>query len=78
MTIKIDRLSLRLPQGFESRANAIAHQIGAEMNRHHWHQNLSIDHLQLPPVSVSPQEGDNAVAQKVVAAILQKIEGRRN
>jgi len=30
----------------------------------------------VPPVSISPDEGDSAVAQKVVAAIVQGIEGR--
>jgi len=78
MTVKIDRLSLRLPQGFESRANTIAHQIGAELNRQHWQQSIDVDCLQLSPIEVSPHEGDDAVAQKVVAAILQEIEGRRN
>jgi len=78
MTIKIDRLSLRLPQGFESRADTISHQIGAELSRQHWQQSISMDRLQLPPVEVSPHEGDDAVAQKVVAAIVQGIEGRRN
>jgi len=78
MTIKIDRLSLRLPQGFESRANAIAHQIGVEMSRQNWNRNIDMDCLQLPPVSVSLHEEDGAVAQKVVAAMMQEIEGRRN
>jgi len=32
----------------------------------------------LPPVSVSPHEGDNTIAQKVVAAILQGIGRRQN
>ena len=78
MTIKIDRLSLRLPQGFESRADTISHRIGAELSRQHWPQSISMDRLQLAPVRVSPHEGDDAVAQKVVAAIVQGIEGRRN
>jgi len=78
MSIKIDRLSLRLPQGFESRSNAIARQIGAGLNRQNWRQSIQIDRLKLPPVSVSPHEGDNAVAQKVVAAILNGIERRQN
>ncbi|MDR2001341.1 MAG: hypothetical protein LBP94_07410 [Zoogloeaceae bacterium] len=78
MTIKIDRLSLRLPQGFGPRANAIAHQIGVEMSRRNWRQDININRLQVPPVSVSSQEGNSAVAQKVVAAIVQGIEGRQN
>jgi hypothetical protein len=78
MTIKIDRLSLRLPQGFELRAKAISHRIGVELNRQNWSRDINIDCLRLPPVSVSMQEGDSAVAQKVVAAIIQGIEGRRN
>lgn len=78
MTIKIDRLSLRLPQGFETRANAIAHRIGMEISHQNWNHDINIDRLRLPPVSVSSREGDGAVARKVVAAILQEIEGRRN
>ena len=78
MTLKIGHLSLRLPHGFESRASTIAHQIGAGLNQQNWNRDIRIDHLRLPPVSVSPHEGDSAVAQKVVAAILQGIEGRRN
>ncbi|MCL2643844.1 MAG: hypothetical protein FWD51_00080 [Betaproteobacteria bacterium] len=78
MTVKIDHLSLRLPQGFESRADSIARQIGAGLNQQNWCRDFHIDHLKLPPVSVSPHEGDSAIAQKVVAAILRRIEGRRN
>jgi hypothetical protein len=33
-----------------------------------------MDRLKLPPVSVLPHEGDDAVAQKVAAAILREIE----
>jgi len=78
MTIKVDNLSLRLPSGFESRAGTISRQIGAELGRRQWNNDISIDRLQLPPVSVSRHEGDGAVAQKIVAAILQGIEGRQN
>ncbi|MCL2177860.1 MAG: hypothetical protein FWC28_05890 [Proteobacteria bacterium] len=78
MTIKIDRLSLRLPRGFESRANAIVRQVGAELNQQNDYQSVHIEQLKLPPISVSPHEGDSAVAQKVVAAILQGIERRQN
>jgi len=78
MTVKIDRLSLRLPQGFESRSHAIAGEIGAQLRQQCWSQKVNIDCLQLPPVSVSMDEGDSAVAQKVVAAIVQEIERRRN
>ncbi|MCL2875448.1 MAG: hypothetical protein FWF12_03960 [Betaproteobacteria bacterium] len=78
MTIEIGHLSLRLPQGFESRANTIAHQIGTGLDQQNWSRDIHIDHLSVPSVSVSPHEGDSAVAQKVVAAILQGIEGRRN
>ena len=78
MTIKVDHLSLRLPQGFESRAGTISRRIGTELGRQQWNNDICIDRLQLPPVSVSEHEGDNAIAQKVVAAILQEIEGRQN
>ncbi|MCL2161448.1 MAG: hypothetical protein FWH56_06125 [Betaproteobacteria bacterium] len=78
MTIKVDNLSLRLPQGFESRASAISQQIGTELGRQQWNNDINIDRLQLPPVSVSGNEGDGAIAQKVVAAILRGIEGRQN
>jgi len=77
MTIEIGHLSLRLPQGFESRANTIAHQIGAGLDRQNWNRSIQMDRLTLPPVSVSPHEEDNAIAQRVVAAILQEIEGRQ-
>jgi len=76
--IKIDRLSLRLPQGFESRANAIAHRIATGLERHQPGASADIDRLETPPVSVFPHEGDEAVAQKAVAAILNGIEGRLN
>ena len=76
--IKIDRMSLRLPQGFESRANAIARQIGDGLNHRNLRRSVNIDRLHVPPVSVSPHEGDGAVARKVVDAILKGIEGRRN
>ena len=78
MSIKIDRLSLRLPQGFEPRAKAISQQIGVELNRQSWSHEVNINHLRLPPISVSSHEGDGAVAQKVVFAILQGIERRRS
>jgi hypothetical protein len=37
-----------------------------------------MEHLRLPTIFVSPDEGDDVVAQKVLAAILQGIEGRQN
>ena len=76
--IKIDHLSLRLPQGFESGANTIAHRIAAGLERYQPGASANIDRLELPPVSVFPHEGDAAVAQKAVAAILNGIEGRLN
>jgi len=78
MTIEISRLNLRLPQGFESRADTIAHRIGAELDKRNWSRDVRMDHLKLPPVSVSPHEGDGAVARKVADAILREIEGRLN
>ena len=76
MTIQIDHIRLRLPQGFESRAQTIAHEIGAGLNQQNWSRDIHIDQLSVPPVSISPDEGDSALAQKVVAAIVQGIEGR--
>jgi len=78
MTVKIDRLSLRLPQGFESRAKEISKKVGAGLNRQSWNGELNLSCLRLPPISVSRGEGDSAIAQKVVCAIMQEIEGRRN
>lgn len=78
MTVKIDRLNLRLPSGFEPRAKAISQQIGVELNRQSWSHEVNIACLQLSPISVSSHEGDSAVAQKVVAAIVQGIERSRN
>ena len=78
MIIEIGHLSLRLPRGFESRANTIAHRISKGLGQQNWHRDIHMDHLRLPPLSISPHEGDNAIAQKVVAAILEGIERRQN
>jgi len=74
MTIDIDHLSLRLPHGFESRANNIARGIGAELERRDWDRSVNIDYLSLPPVSISRHEGDAEVARKVAAAISSGID----
>jgi hypothetical protein len=68
--LKIDRLRLSLPAGFEARAGRIARLVGDELAGLPLAAGeLQLDHLALPPVSVARGASDRRVAGAVAAAI---------
>jgi hypothetical protein len=71
--IQIDRLSLRLPAGFEHRADAIARHVGRELARLPWPGAPEIDWLRPPPVNVHPAQGDRQIAVRIARAIHSQI-----
>ena len=69
----VDRLSLRLPPGFEHRADTIARGVGDELARLPWPGDYHLDHLQIAPQTVRPEQSNHQIAAQIARAIHSRI-----
>ena len=77
VNLTIDRLSLRLPPGFEHRAETIARGVGDELVRLPWSGDCHLDHLQIAPQTVRPEQSNHQIAAQIARAIHSRItEGK--
>ncbi len=67
--IRIDRLQLQLPSGFELRAAAIGRHFADLLARLPNTQDLHQEHLVLPAVELAGGETDRAIADRMVQAL---------
>lgn len=77
--ITIDRLSLSLPSGFETRAANIAHELANALATLEPSSSLALRELRVPAVRVVVSASDAAIARDIAAAIgrtLGKAAGR--
>lgn len=68
MTLQIDRLSLRLPRGFQHRAAGIARRIGQALAEARGPLRGG-DALRLPPVRIMPHTSDREIADGVARRV---------
>ena len=73
MNLTVDRLSLRLPPGFEHRADTIARRVGDELAQLQWAGGYDLDHLHLAPQTVRPEQSDRQIAAQIARAIHSQI-----
>ncbi len=73
--LKIDRLRLSLPPGYESRANRIAHLVADELASLQLQGNAQFDRLALPTVEVGPRATDRQVATSIASSMAAHLGG---
>ena len=75
--LKIERMRMQLPAGFEHRASTIAHLVGNAMGEFHATENRTLDRLSIGPVQISPNATDqdiaNSVAQRIASTLGRRI-----
>ena len=76
--ISIDNLNLRLPPGFESRANNIAQQTAHYLSRYPVMQSVNMDNLEVPGITVQGGEANGVIARRIAQAINHAINQRIN
>ncbi len=72
--LTIDRLRLHLPPGYRHRAASIGRLLAAELAKMPLGRNLQLESLRLPPVEMAPGAGDGRIAQRIAAAVQDRIE----
>ena len=71
--LKIDRLRLSLPAGYEARADRIARLVADELAGLPVHGDAHFDQLTLPTVEVGPRATDAQVAGAVTRAMASHL-----
>ena len=74
--LRIDRMRMQLPAGFEHRASTIARLVGDSMAEIHLSENRTLARLSISPIQVSPNATDQEIAHSVAARIASTL-GRR-
>jgi len=74
--IQIERLRMRLPNGFEHRATGIARLVAEALARQHLPKEQVLDAISVTPQRIPLQSSDTEVAGIIVREILTMIEGR--
>jgi len=73
--IRIDRLNLQLPAGYEGRAHAIVQRIAAELAHYPTRQNISHEHIILPAIHIELASSDKQIAASVAGQIHHHVLG---
>ena len=74
--LRIDRMRMQLPAGFEHRASTIARLVGDSMAEIEPSENRTLDRLSISPVRVLPNATDQEIAHSVAERIASTF-GRR-
>lgn len=73
--LKIDRLRLSLPAGYEGRADRIARLVADELAGLQLQGDAHFDRLTLPAVEVGPRATDRQVASSIAGAMSSHLTG---
>ena len=74
--IRIERLRLRLPPGYQHRATSIAHKLGEFLAKESVSQDVSLETLSLAPQNLSGQHSDEEIAQKIARQVTAAYQGK--
>ena len=74
--IRIDRLRLRLPPGYEHRAASIASLVGESLSRYRVSGALDLKSLSVGPLRMTPNATDRDVADQVARGIATSVGAR--
>lgn len=73
--LKIDRLRLSLPPGYEARAEHIARLVADELAGLQFQGDARFDRLTLPVVEVGPRATDRQVASSIASGMAAHLGG---
>lgn len=73
--LKIDRLRLTLPSGYEARAERIARLVADELASLQLQGSAQFDRLALPAIEVGPRATDRQVASSIAGAMAPHLTG---
>lgn len=73
--LKIDRLRISLPPGYESRADRIARLVADELASLQLQGNASFDRLTLPTVEVGRNASNREVASRIASGMAAQLGG---
>jgi hypothetical protein len=68
--LRIERMRMRLPKGFEHRASGIARLVGDLMAEIQPSESRTLDRLSVSPVRVSPTATDEEIAHSIAERIV--------
>jgi hypothetical protein len=71
--LRIERMRMRLPKGFEHRASTIARMVGDSIAEIHFSENRTLERLSISPVQVSPNATDQEIANSIAERIALKL-----
>lgn len=73
--IRIDRLRMHLPAGFEHRATTLARLVGDVLAKQSVSRDVSLDAISIAPQRINPNTPDIEIAQIIVAQITSFNQG---
>jgi hypothetical protein len=73
--IRIERIRMQLPAGFEHRATSIAQLVGRELAKQQVSQNISLESLAIPRQEISLNTSDTEIANMIVEQIVSRYRG---
>ncbi|MDY6943671.1 MAG: hypothetical protein SVU69_11760 [Pseudomonadota bacterium] len=76
--LNIDRLSLRLPPGFEHRGGEIVQLLGEALAARRVSASVSLERLEIPPLTVDPAASNAAIAEQIAGAIHAGLTDHQN
>ena len=71
--LRIERMRMLLPKGFEHRASTIARLVGESIAELHPAKNLSLDRLSIGPVQIWPNATDQEIAHSIAERISAEL-----
>ena len=71
--LQIDNLNLRLPPGYEQRADAIARETVRRLAELPLSQSSALKQLDLPPLKLNGGETNSVIARRIAGAIHGRI-----
>ena len=75
--IKIERMRMHLPTGFEHRATSIARLVGEALKKESVTQDISLEAVSLEPQRISVGTPDSEIAHLIVQQIVSNYRGGR-
>jgi len=74
--INIEKMTLKLPAGFEHRAESISALIARQLGEASFSTSHDVPHIRLPVLKVSHSDSDRAIARQVSSGLVRQLENR--
>ena len=73
--IRVERLRLKLPSGYQHRAVNIARKLGDMLAMEPVSKDVTLDSLSLTPLQLTGRHSDEEIAQKIAGQIFNAYRG---